>query len=82
MEYWYNKQFAVRAGYFYEHPTTGNRQYVTLGLGVKYNILNIDVSYLIPTSGKTATQSSPLQNTLRFSLIFNFASDKDKKKKS
>lgn len=81
IEYWYNKQFAARAGYFYEHPTKGNRQYVTVGLGLKYNILNIDVSYLIPTSGKTASQSSPLQNTLRFSLIFNFASDKEKSKK-
>ena len=81
VEYWYNKQFAARGGYFYEHPTKGNRQYVTLGLGLKYNILNIDVSYLIPTSGKTASQSSPLQNTLRFSLIFNFASDKEKTKK-
>lgn len=82
LEYWYNKQFAVRGGYFYEHPTKGNRQYVTVGLGLKYNILNIDVSYLIPTSGKTANQSSPLQNTLRFSLIFNFASDKEKAKKN
>jgi len=81
LEYWYNKQFAARGGYFYEHPTKGNRQYVTLGLGLKYNILNIDVSYLIPTSGKTANQASPLQNTLRFSLIFNFGSEKDKNKK-
>lgn len=81
LEYWYNKQFAARAGYFYEHPTKGNRQYVTLGLGLKYNILNIDVSYLIPTSVKTANQASPLQNTLRFTLIFNFAGDKDKAKK-
>jgi hypothetical protein len=81
LEYWYNKQFAVRGGYFYEHPTKGNRQYVTLGIGLKYNILNIDVSYLIPTSGKTANQASPLQNTLRFSLLFNFGSDKDKTKK-
>ena len=81
LEYWYNKQFSLRAGYFYEHPTKGNRQYVTLGVGVKYSILNIDVSYLLPTSVKTANQSSPLQNTLRFTLIFNFASEKDKAKK-
>jgi hypothetical protein len=80
MEYWYNKQFAARAGYFYEHPTKGNRQYVTLGLGVRYNILDFDVSYLIPTSGKTANQSSPLQNTLRFSILFTFDKNKDVKK--
>jgi hypothetical protein len=81
IEYWYNKQFSFRGGYFYEHPTKGNRQYATLGVGLKYNILNIDVSYLIPTSVETANQASPLQNTLRFTLIFNFASDKDKAKK-
>jgi hypothetical protein len=72
IEYWYNKQFAGRAGYFYEHETKGNRKYFTLGIGLKYNILNIDVSYLIPTASKTANQTSPLENTLRFSLLFNF----------
>ncbi|MEX2380558.1 MAG: type IX secretion system outer membrane channel protein PorV, partial [Vicingaceae bacterium] len=35
MEYWYDKQFAVRMGYFYENPTKGNRQYFTMGLGLK-----------------------------------------------
>lgn len=67
-EYWYNKLFAVRAGYYYEHPTKGNRQYVTLGVGLKYNIFGLNLSYLIPTSN----QRSPLDNTLRFSLLFNF----------
>ncbi|TKC00485.1 type IX secretion system outer membrane channel protein PorV [Pedobacter cryophilus] len=67
LEYWYNRQFAVRAGYFYENPNKGNRQYLTLGLGLKYNIVDIDFSYLIANQ-----QKSPLANTLRFSLIFNF----------
>ena len=67
-EYWYAKQFAVRAGYYYEHPTKGNRQFVTAGVGLKYNIFGLNVSYLIPTSN----QRSPLDNTLRFSLLFNF----------
>jgi hypothetical protein len=80
VEYWYNKQFAARAGYFYEHPTKGNRQYITLGLGIKYNILDLDVSYLIPTTAKTASQSSPLQNTLRFTLTFAFGKEKESKK--
>jgi hypothetical protein len=80
LEYWYNKSFAARAGYFYEHPTKGNRQYITIGLGVRYNILNLDVSYLIPTSAKTASQSSPLQNTLRFTLNFTFGREKEAKK--
>ena len=67
LEYWYNRQFALRAGYFYENPNKGNRQYLTLGLGLKYNIVDIDFSYLIANQ-----QKSPLANTLRFSLIFNF----------
>lgn len=67
LEYWYNKLFAVRAGYFYEHPTKGNRQYFTLGAGVKYNVFGLDFAYLIPTQ-----QQNPLENTLRFTLTFDF----------
>ena len=66
-EYWYNQQFAVRAGYFYEHPTKGDRQYLTLGAGLKYNVFNLDFAYLVANQ-----QKSPLAQTLRFSLIFNF----------
>ncbi|MES2630214.1 MAG: type IX secretion system outer membrane channel protein PorV [Bacteroidota bacterium] len=64
-EYLYNKQIAVRGGYFYEHPSKGNRQYITMGAGLKYQVLNIDLSYLIPT-----TQNNPLANTLRLTLRF------------
>lgn len=67
LEYWYNKLFAVRMGYFYEHPTKGNRQYFTLGAGVKYNVFGLDFAYLIPT-----VQRNPLENTLRFTLTFDF----------
>ncbi|MCW3084435.1 MAG: hypothetical protein JWP12_1801 [Bacteroidetes bacterium] len=67
MEYWYNHLFAVRAGYFYEHPTKGNRQYFTLGAGVRYNVFGLDFAYLIPTQ-----QRNPLENTLRFTLTFDF----------
>ena len=74
LEYWYAKQFAFRAGYFWEHYTKGNRKYFTLGAGVRYSIFSIDLSYLIAN-----TQRSPLANTLRFTLGFNF--DKSKKKK-
>lgn len=69
MEYWYDKQFAVRAGYFHESQMKGNRKYFTLGFGLKYNVFGLDVAYLIPTE-----QQNPLENTLRFSLIFNFES--------
>ncbi|MBC8173092.1 MAG: type IX secretion system outer membrane channel protein PorV, partial [Chitinophagales bacterium] len=70
LEYWYNKQFAVRAGYFYEAPQKGNRQFFTVGLGLKYNVFGLDFSYLIPSSN----QNNPLDNTLRFTLAFDFAS--------
>ncbi len=66
-EYWYNKQFAFRAGYYYEHATKGNRQFLTAGLGLKYNVFGLNVSYLVPTSN----QRSPLDNTLRFTLVFH-----------
>lgn len=67
LEYWYNKQFALRTGYFYENPNKGNRQYLTIGAGLRYNVVDINLSYLLANQ----TQS-PLAQTLRFSLIFNF----------
>lgn len=69
MEYWYNKLFALRAGYFYENPTKGFRQYITMGAGLKYNVFGFDFSYLIATSKTTV---NPLANTLRFTLSFDF----------
>ncbi|MEY4935510.1 MAG: hypothetical protein RIS64_1869 [Bacteroidota bacterium] len=72
VEYWYDKQFAVRAGYFYEHSTKGGRQYFTAGLGLKYNVFGINLSYLVPTT----SQRNPLDNTLRFSLLFDLGSFK------
>jgi len=68
LEYWYDKQFSVRAGYFNEHSTKGNRKYFTVGLGIKYNVFGLNFSYLVPTSN----QRNPLDNTLRFSLLFDF----------
>lgn len=66
-EYWYNKQFAIRSGYFYETPTKGDRRYFTVGAGLKYNVFNLDFAYLLANQ-----QTSPLAQTLRFSLVFNF----------
>lgn len=68
IEYWYDKQFAVRAGYFNEHQQKGARKYLTVGLGLKYNIFGLNFSYLVPTTN----QRNPLDNTLRFSLLFDF----------
>jgi hypothetical protein len=66
-EYWYNEQFAIRAGYFYEYETKGNRKYFTVGAGLKMNVFALDFSYLLPTE-----RNNPLENTLRFSLAFDF----------
>lgn len=62
-EYLYNKQFAVRAGYFHEHENKGNRKFFTAGVGLTFNMLNIDASYIIPV-----VQNNPLANTVRFTL--------------
>lgn len=67
IEYWYNNMIAARAGYFYENKKKGDRQYLTLGLAIKYNSLGIDISYLVPTS----QTNNPLKNTLRVSLSFD-----------
>jgi hypothetical protein len=69
-EYWYNNQFALRAGYFYEDRTKGNRRFFTTGVGIKYNVFGLNFSYLIP-SGGTGSNQNPLSNTLRFSLVFD-----------
>jgi hypothetical protein len=72
-EYWYANTFAARLGYFYEHKTKGGRQYVTAGVGMKYKSMDIDFSYLVPTSNFS---NNPLANTIRISLTYNI----DKKK--
>ncbi len=74
-EYWYKKQFAVRAGYFNEAQNKGNRKYFTAGVGVKMNIAAIDFSYVIPTQ-----RNNPLANTIRFTLLFNVDSFLKRKK--
>lgn len=68
-EYWYNNQFALRGGYFWEDATKGNRKYFTMGVGIKYNIFGLNFSYLIPSG--SGVNRNPLSNTLRFSLLFD-----------
>lgn len=70
-EYWYREQFAIRAGYFWEHELKGDRKYFTAGIGVRYNILNLNFAYLVP-SGGSGINRNPLSNTFRFSLLFEF----------
>lgn len=66
-EYWYREQFAIRAGYFHEHMDKGNRKFATFGIGLKLNVFSLDFAYLVPFA-----QNSPLANTLRFTLGFDF----------
>jgi len=66
LEYWYNNQFALRAGYFHENASKGNRKYFTAGAGFKFKGFTIDFSYLMPT-----VSNHPLARTLRFSLAFD-----------
>lgn len=68
LEYWYNNLFSVRGGYYYEDPNNGDRQYMTLGAGIKYKFVGVDFSY-INTLGD---ENHPLANTTRFGLLLNF----------
>lgn len=68
-EYWYGnpKLIALRAGYFYEDPEYGNRNFITMGAGIRYSFYGFDFSYL-----SSIEDSHPLDNTLRFGLLVNF----------
>ena len=72
-EYLYQDSFSMRLGYFHESPDKGARQFFSLGAGFKYNVVKVDVSYLF-SAGKV---KNPLENTLRFSLTFNFGDKYD-----
>jgi len=75
IEYWYNKLFSIRAGYFYENINKGDRKYFTLGAGLRYNVFGLDFSYLIPVKN-----NNPLQNTMQFTLVFDFDKVENKDK--
>ncbi len=66
LEYWYDKTIALRVGYFYEDPNEGGRKFMTFGGGIRYDIYGFDFSYL------SANESSPLANTLRFTLVISW----------
>jgi hypothetical protein len=66
IEYWYNKLFAARLGYFNEAKTKGNRKYMTIGLGFRKDRFGIDVAYLVPTNKR----EHPLAETIRFTLLY------------
>ena len=72
-EYTYQDSFALRLGFFNEHESKGARKFFTMGAGFKYNVVKVDVSYLFSAS----KVRNPLENTLRFSLTFNFGDEYD-----
>ncbi|MDE6853923.1 MAG: type IX secretion system outer membrane channel protein PorV [Muribaculaceae bacterium] len=71
-EYNYNQQFFLRGGYYYENEYKGNRSYFSLGAGFSLNVIRLDASYMIATA-----QTSPLDQTLRFSLTFDMDGIRD-----
>lgn len=71
-EYTYNDRFMLRAGYHYENPHKGNRQYFTVGAGLRMNVFSIDAAYCIATA-----QANPLDQTMRFTLGFDLDGMKD-----
>lgn len=77
LEYWYgipsDFMFALRFGFFYEDPNHGNRKFVTLGAGVRYELMGFDFSY-ITTDVFKGTENHPLSNTLRFTLLVGWGS--------
>jgi hypothetical protein len=72
-EYTYQDSFSLRLGYFNESEMKGARKFLSLGAGFKYNVVKVDVSYLFSAS----KIKNPLENTLRFSLTFNFGDKYD-----
>ncbi|MEM6644845.1 MAG: type IX secretion system outer membrane channel protein PorV [Bacteroidota bacterium] len=71
LEYWYRDLFAFRSGYFYENPYNGNRQFLTFGAGIRYNLIGVDFSYIYALE-----ENHPLSNTMRFSLLLDFGKGK------
>ncbi len=72
LEYNYTDQFFIRAGYFNEPKTKGNRKYLTFGFGIRYKVFGLDAAYLVPFQ-----QRHPLQNQLRFTLLFDLEAFKE-----
>ena len=66
LEYWYNDLLALRGGYFFEDPANGNRQFLTAGAGIRYNLVGVDMSYIYALA-----EESAVANQLRFSLLLN-----------
>lgn len=67
LEYWYKDLFSLRGGYYFENPDNGNRRFITMGAGIRYDFIGIDFSYIY-----TLEEDHPLANTTRFGLLLDF----------
>ena len=74
LEYWYGKPklFAIRWGYFYEHPQSVNRKFMTFGAGIRWDIFGFDFSYL-----SAIEENHPLSETLRFTLLIRWGGEEE-----
>jgi type IX secretion system protein PorV len=75
LEYSYMDQFLFRMGYYYQDPSQGDLKYFSMGVGLKYNVMTLNFSYLVPSG--SGTNRNPLSNTLRFGLAFDLDSNSD-----
>jgi hypothetical protein len=82
LEYWYGQpedfMFALRAGFFYEDPSFGNRKFITLGAGIRYDIYGFDFSYITTDMLPDSDENHPLSDTLRFTLLIGWGSQPQK----
>lgn len=65
-EYIYDAMLMLRTGYHHESKYAGNRKYVTFGAGFRWQMLQIDASYLMATKG-----TNPLDQTFRLSFGYS-----------
>ena len=72
-EYTFNNTFSLRVGTFNESKNKGNRKFFTVGGGLKYNLLVLDVAYLVPTSNSA---NNPLANTFRITIGTELGQDR------
>jgi len=81
LEYWYGTPgdflFALRAGYFYEDPSYGNRKFVSFGAGIRYDIYGFDFSYITTSILPNSDENHPLSDTLRFTVLIGWGSIPD-----
>jgi len=67
-EYNFRDDLFLRLGYYHDTTNITDREYATVGAGLRKDDLKIDLSYLFTTS----TIPSPFEGTLRIALSFEF----------